>query len=56
MRKAIDASAGKLTRNPAAYAIIDKEVIDPLNARIKKDAEFGKRCRAALVANGYLPS
>jgi hypothetical protein len=54
MQKAIDTSGGKMTRNPKAYAIIENEIIKPLNDRIKHDTEFGKRCEAALASNGYL--
>ncbi|MGB7983464.1 MAG: hypothetical protein WCF36_22015 [Candidatus Nanopelagicales bacterium] len=54
MQKAIDASGGRMTRNSKAYAIIEKEIVKPLNERIKHDPEFGKRCEAALASNGYL--
>jgi hypothetical protein len=54
MQKAIDASGGNMSRNPKAYAIMKNEIVEPLTARIKHDAEFGKRCREALESHGYL--
>jgi hypothetical protein len=54
MQKAIESNAGKMTRNPKAYAIMENEIIEPLNERIKHDPDFGKRCEDALVSNGYL--
>ncbi|GAB90994.1 hypothetical protein [Gordonia rhizosphera] len=54
MQKAIDAGDGKMTRNPRVYAIIENEIVKPLNARIKHDVEFGRRCHDALIAHGYL--
>ena len=54
MQKAINSSDGKMTRNPKAYAIMEHEIIKPLNDRMKHDTEFGKQCEAALASSGYL--
>ncbi|MEO7587022.1 MAG: hypothetical protein ABIS84_03235 [Arachnia sp.] len=54
MKKAIDSSGGKMTRNAKAYAIIENDIVTPLQERIKHDSTFSRRCRDALASNGYL--
>jgi len=53
MQRAIDAAAGKMTHNGKPYFIIDKEIVEPLNAKIRDNAEFGRKAKTALIDSGY---
>ena len=54
MQDAIDVARGKMTRNTAPYNVIEKEIIAPLNAKMKSDSDFANKAKSALVTSGYL--